>query len=111
MPIKAAKVALGWMAAPLTNDYMTPTYSASANYISMGGAGFIYPACRPGGSKYGQSDIIRTEIDLDEQGKGTVRFFVNGAPAGEADWKLGAAYPAFSCEHGEVVCEVSRCDA
>lgn len=32
--------------------------------------GFVYPACVPGGSKYGQGDTIRTELQLEGQGTG-----------------------------------------
>ncbi|GFH25420.1 B30.2/SPRY domain-containing protein [Haematococcus lacustris] len=44
MPVKDAKTAVGFMADPPTTSYMTPTYSSMPNYISMGGAGFVWYA-------------------------------------------------------------------
>lgn len=113
MPIKQARTALGFTAQPL-ETYLTPSCTAgagqpghAAGYVSMGGAGFIYPASVASGSRYGEGDTVRCEVDFDAR---TVAFFVNGEAAGGAmEWVHGdSAYPAISSEGGTVKCAV-RC--
>eukprot|EP00955_Chlamydomonas_euryale_P038181 351017-Chlamydomonas_euryale.AAC.11 len=44
-----ARTAIGFSASPVIQTYMTPNHSPGvANYVSMGGAGFIYPEVRHG---------------------------------------------------------------
>ena len=115
MPIKQARTAVGFVAQPL-ETYLTPSYTdptgqpgqAPAGYVSMGGAGFIYPVSVAAGSRYGEGDTVRCEVDFDAR---TIAFFVNGEAAGGAvEWVHGdAAYPAISCEGGTVKCTVC-CD-
>ncbi len=51
--------------------YMTPSYSSSqCKYGSLGGAGFVYPATLPGGSKYGRGDVVSCELELQQDGTG-----------------------------------------
>ena len=108
MPIKQARTAVGFMAQPL-ETYLTPSYTEAqaGGYVSMGGAGFIYPASVASGSRYGEGDTVRCEVDFDAR---TIAFFVNGEAAGGAvEWVHGdAAYPAISSEGGTVKCMV-RC--
>ena len=54
MPIKDARTAIGFVAQPMAT-YLTPTYSKQAQgYVSMGGAGFVYPASMASGSCYSE---------------------------------------------------------
>ncbi len=49
MPVKQAHVAVGFVALQPTNEYLTPEFGlGTRGYISMGGAGNIYPQVRGG---------------------------------------------------------------
>lgn len=92
--------------AYLTPEFR-PTVSDSAQYVSFGGAGFVYPSRRRGARGYGEGDTVRTELDLTVSDEGVVRFFVNGEAAGEAPWRGGSsAFPAISSDGGGVQCDV-----
>lgn len=107
MPVKGARTAVGYMAEPSTR-YMTPDYLPKG-YVSMGGAGFIYPASRQSGSSYGEGDTVRVELDWDA---GEVRFAVNGRAAGKAAWTgSDVAFPAVSMHPGQLELLVTFADA
>lgn len=105
LPVKQARTAIGFTAEPY-DTYLTPSYSKrGSRYVSMGGAGFIYPEARASGSSYGEGDVIKCEINFSSS---TVAFFINGRPAGTAPWNHGSsAYPSISSEGGPVVCSVT----
>ncbi|KAG1653950.1 hypothetical protein FOA52_002847 [Chlamydomonas sp. UWO 241] len=105
MPTKQARTAIGFSADPELATYMTPTYSPGlSSYISMGGAGFIYPAGASSSGRYGEGDTLRCEVDFSAR---TVSFSVNGQRVGSAPWRHGeAAWPAISSEGGTVVADV-----
>lgn len=113
MPTKSARTAIGFMGMePPDERYMTPDFipsvssgsSVKGGYVSMGGAGFIYPSRTQTGCPYGQGDSIRCVIDYDSR---LVSFSVNGVHAGAA--KLPAScdgvYASVSSEGGLVVCD------
>jgi hypothetical protein len=108
LPVKQAKTAIGvqFSDKPSTN-YLTPSYDPSnSQYVSMGGAGFIYPKSTLSRGKYGAGDSVCIKLDWDAQ---EVTFAVNDGPVcGKTtlDPSVNFAYPSISSEGGEVVCEV-----
>lgn len=115
MPTKNARTAIGFMGMePPDERYMTPDYitatssgssgTAKGGYVSMGGAGFIYPFRTQTGVKYGQGDSIRCVLDFDTR---IVTFAVNGVQAGTGKLPDGCdgVYAAISSEGGLVVCD------
>ena len=105
MPQKEARTAIGLSADPMAT-YLTPSYSKQTKrYVSMGGAGFMYPSSRASGARYGEGDMVRVEIDFD-CAPPSVTFLVNGAQAAVVAWEHGSsAYPCISSEGGTVICE------
>lgn len=62
MPKKGVRTAVGFTESP-AEEYMTPDYRRDRGYISMGGAGFIYPAKAMSRATYGEGDTVgRTPI-------------------------------------------------
>ena len=62
MPIKDARTAIGYIfTKPPVSKYMTPDYINGQGYISMGGAGFIYPSKSRASSGYGKGDVVKVE--------------------------------------------------
>ena len=100
------KQAIGWAAATDSDKYLTPDYRSSKepHYVSMGGAGFIYPSKASALKGYGEGDSVRTEIDMIAN---RVRFWVNDELVGETPWEGGdVAYPAISSQGPAVDCRV-----
>ena len=111
LPRKASRTAIGWAASTDSTAYLTPEFRAASggggDYVSFGGAGFIYPARKRGARGYGEGDTVRTELELKDAGLGAVRFYVNGVEAGCAPWSGGATvYAAVSSEGAGVECVV-----
>ncbi len=108
MPVKDCRTAVGFSSDPPIATYLTPSYTSGRGspYVSMGGAGFIYPATMVSGSSYGRGDSVRCEVDFEAS---SVSFYVNGVAAGPAvAWEGGEkAYPSVSSEGGVVECIVS----
>jgi len=108
LPVKQAKTAIGvqFRDKPSTN-YLTPSYDPSnSQYVSMGGAGFIYPKSTLSKGKYGEGDSVCIKLDWDAQ---KVTFAINDGPicgSTMIDPSVNFAYPSISSEGGEVVCEV-----
>ena len=106
--IKNSRTAIGFLSKP-TNDYMTPQYMTDANiyYISMGGAGYIYPKCKSATRGYSNGDSVSVQLDFQQN---IVKFFVNGDYVGSDDWKpsIDDAYFSISSEPGDVEVTVSQ---
>jgi SPRY domain len=106
---KDSRTAIGFATAqPPSNTYMTPDYyRGSVSYISMGGAGFIYPAKSRATGGYKEGDRVSVEVDFSSN---TVTFSVNGRVVATAPWPSTAkeAYPFISCEGGVLEMEVTR---
>jgi len=110
LEIKKQKTAIGlqFTKTPV-KTYLTPTYSATFNnYISMGGAGFIYPGTRSSGSRYGEGDKVTIDLNWDTR---EATFSVNDRSVGtqkiDASINLDVAWPSISSEGGLVVCKVN----
>jgi hypothetical protein len=99
--------AIGWAAAPDSDNYLTPDYRSvdtTPCYVSMGGAGFIYPARARASKGYGEGDKVRTELDFIAS---RVRFWVNDELVADAAWEGGdVAYPAIASQGPNVDCLV-----
>mmetsp|Transcript_40375 Transcript_40375/g.59447 ORF Transcript_40375/g.59447 Transcript_40375/m.59447 type:complete len:154 (+) Transcript_40375:140-601(+) len=107
MPVKASRTAIGWCSATECDKYLTPDYRSSAHphYVSIGGAGYIYPSKNRASKGYGEGDTVRTEIDF---ANNLVRFWVNGDHVGETPWNGGdVAYAAISSQGNRVDCHIS----
>jgi hypothetical protein len=107
MPIKDARTAIGYIfTKPPVSKYMTPDYINGQGYISMGGAGFIYPSKSRASSGYGKGDVVKVEIDWIQN---SIRFYVNNNIVGtkNIDSSIDIAYPGISSEGGVVECIVS----
>uniref|UniRef100_A0A7S0S1D6 B30.2/SPRY domain-containing protein n=1 Tax=Chlamydomonas leiostraca TaxID=1034604 RepID=A0A7S0S1D6_9CHLO len=109
MPVKQGRTSLGWQPTRDNTVYMMSDYrEPDKKYVSYGGMGFMYPMKKVGSQKYAVGDRVRVELDLSPDGTGTARYSVNGKFSGEHPWTLGPqAYPAFSCESGETVMDVT----
>jgi hypothetical protein len=85
--------------------YLTPdSFGASPPgevYVTMGGAGFIYPQKKSATRGYKNGDTVKVEVDF---AKSEVQFSVNNEAVGSAPFKSGAtaAYPVISCEAGPI---------
>ena len=107
MPIKDARTAIGYIfTKPPISSYMTPDYINGQGYISMGGAGFIYPSKSRASSGYGKGDSVNVEIDWNQN---LIKFYVNNNVVGTKnfDSTINFAYPGISSEGGVVECNVS----
>ena len=113
LPIKEQKTAIGWVFQdPPTDQYLTPEYikpsssssgdSGTEAYISMGGAGFIYPSKQRASRGYAVTDTIETTLDFSSN---EVSFKVNGQVVYTATISphIELAYPTISSDGGEVV--------
>ena len=91
--------------------YLTPdSFSASPPgevYVTMGGAGFIYPQKCSATRGYKNGDKITVEVDF---AKCEVQFSVNNEAVGSAPFKNGAtaAFPVISCEGGPIEMVISK---
>jgi len=106
LPTKERKTAIGFIFNLPFATYMTPTYSSEkANYLSMGGAGFIYPKTRSAKRGYGEGDTVGVKVDWESN---KVVFSVNGSVVGDETFSadVDAMYPSISSEGGLVIAEV-----
>lgn len=102
---KEKKTAIGFSAVqPPVDTYLIPDYYPGGDYISMGGAGFIYPMRNSASRGYKEGDLITVQLDFTA---GTIAFSVNGAHVGSSPWpsitsdsSKVEAYPFISCEGG-----------
>jgi len=113
LPVKEQKTAIGWIFQdPPTTKYLTPDHvniqplstssSNEATYISMGGAGFIYPSKRRASRGYAVNDTVETTLDFSSN---EVSFSVNGQVVYTTTLspQIDFAYPTISSDGGEVV--------
>eukprot|EP01036_Dinobryon_divergens_P027382 gene27382-36149_t len=110
LPIKEQKTAIGWVFQdPPTEQYLTPDYvkpsstsSGTEEYISMGGAGFIYPSKRRASKGYAVMDTIETTLDFSSN---EISYAVNGQVVHTIPIPshIDLAYPTISSDGGEVV--------
>lgn len=105
---KESRTAIGFLSRPV-NEYMTPDYltDSTVHYVSMGGAGYIYPTRKSASRGYQNGDSVTTAIDF-QQNK--VSFAVNEKLVGIADWNptCDDAYFSISCEPGDVLVDISE---
>jgi len=108
---KDARTAIGYcFRSPPITTYLTPDYttttSSSADYISYGGAGFIYPIKARASKGYGNGDTITTTIDWDSN---TITYTVNNTIvySSSISSSINIAYPCISSEGGIVDVSVS----
>ena len=105
MPVKKAKTAVGLRASSeSTSQYLTPSYEMSEGYVSMGGAGFIYPSSRATGCRYGEGDSIEIEVDWMTR---MVFFRTSNGQEAQEEWLYGdSAFLAISSDGGPVLTEI-----
>ena len=105
---KESRTAIGFLSRPV-NEYMTPDYltDSTIQYVSMGGAGYIYPTRKSALRGYQNGDSVTTAIDF-QQNK--VSFAVNEKLVGTVDWNptCDDAYFSISCEPGDVLVDISH---
>ena len=109
---KQRKTAIGFSTTrPPTDTYLIPDYYSSGGYVSMGGAGFLYPMRTSASRGYKEGDLVTAEINF---AAAMITFSVNGARVGSAPWPsadasssmISEAYPFISCEGGAIVMDV-----
>lgn len=105
---KESRTAIGFLSKPV-GEYMTPDYltDPTIKYVSIGGAGYIYPNRKSASRGYQNGDSVTSAIDF-QQNK--VSFMVNDKLVGTADWSPtnDNAYFSISCEPGDVLVEISQ---
>lgn len=102
LPVKDKKTAIGFVFLDKPESrYLTPDYVDHKDYLSMGGAGFIYPKRKRASRGYAIGDIVECSLDFSSN---EVIFYVNGEEVGKDQIPLDAnyAYPTISCEGGDV---------
>ena len=103
--IKEKKTAIGFSATqPPIDTYLIPDYYSKRDYISMGGAGFLYPMRTSASRGYKEGDLVTVQLNFSNA---IISFFVNGDPVGSTPWpssppsvNIEEAYPFVSCEGG-----------
>lgn len=109
MPVKNAKTAVGLRSSshePTSTSYLTPSYGMTDGYVSMGGAGFIYPVTKGTECRYGEGDWIKVELDWTSR---RLIFKTSNGQEAEEAWPYGNdAFLAISSEGGPVVVEISQ---
>ena len=109
---KQRKTAIGFSSTqPPTDTYLIPDYYSGNGYISMGGAGFIYPMRTSASRGYKEGDTVTAQINFEAA---MITFSVNGARVGSSPWPskesssslIEEAYPFISCEGGAITMEV-----
>ena len=84
---------------------MTPAYISGSNYVSFGGAGFVYPSNARAARGYAEGDTVRVLCDFSAN---VISFFVNGEAVKEVALSrdIDDVFPSISCERGGIVAEV-----
>lgn len=104
---KNQRTAIGFQFSnPPSTNYLTPSYDPSnANYISMGGAGFVYPTSKMSKGRYGENDEISLSLDWTNA---QVQFKVNDriVATEPISSTYEVAFPSISTEGGGVVCQL-----
>lgn len=103
--IKEKKTAIGFsVTQPPIDTYLIPDHYSERDYISMGGAGFLYPMRTSATRGYKEGDLVTVKLNFSNA---TISFFVNGDPVGSTPWPSSSssvmieeAYPFVSCEGG-----------
>jgi hypothetical protein len=104
---KGGRAAVGFQFADPVDTYLTPAHTpaAAASYVSLGGAGFCYPAGASVGLRYSEGDKVALALDW---ASNTLTFTVGARHAAVPIPPQAAfAYPSLSVEGGEVVAEVA----
>lgn len=98
---KEKKTAIGFSAVqPPEDTYLTPDFYSGGEYISMGGAGFIYPLKSSASKGYREGDTVTVQLDFTS---GVISFSVNGDNVGSTPWHFEntrEVFPFISCEGG-----------
>ena len=105
---KPCKMAIGYSFSQDDNErkkYMTPSYTSEGKYISMGGAGFVYPMTKQTGGTYKEGDTVEVAIDFIAS---VISFSVNNREITRVDFPSNVAhvYPSVSSEPGEIEIEL-----
>lgn len=101
---KEPRTAIGLAASPPPfASYLTPDRAASLDYVSFGGAGFIYPFRRSASRGYAVGDTVSVSLRA-----ATVTFAVNGTVVGSAPWTAETAFACLSSEGGRLDVTVTR---
>jgi alpha-ketoglutarate-dependent taurine dioxygenase len=104
---KVGRAAVGFQFADPVGTYLTPAHTpaAAASYVSLGGAGFCYPAGASVGLRYSEGDKVALALDW---ATNTLTFTVGARHATvPIPPQAAVAYPSLSVEDGEVVAEVA----
>jgi SPRY domain len=98
---KEKKTAIGFSAVqPPVDTYLTPEFHSGGAYISMGGAGFIYPLKTSASRGYMEGDTVTVQLDFTSR---IISFSVNGDNVGSTSWHFEntkEVFPFISCEGG-----------
>lgn len=101
LPVKNGRTAIGFSFNKPISTYLTPDYTTVNNYISMGGAGFIYPMKVSAKRGYQQGDKV--SVLYDETSR-SVTFQVNDRSVYKttlpSDILVKCLYPTVSCQAG-----------
>lgn len=103
--VKERKTAIGFSGSqPPIDTYLIPDHYSGGGYISMGGAGFLYPMRTSASRGYKEGDLVTVQLNFSAA---IISFFVNGDPVGSTPWPSSSltaaeegAYPFVSCEGG-----------
>lgn len=104
---KVGRAAVGFQFADPVATYLTPAHTpaAAASYVSLGGAGFCYPAGVSVGLRYSESNTVALLLDWEAN---TLSFTVGAKTATvPIPPHAAVAYPSLSVEDGEVEAEVA----
>ena len=104
---KVGRAAVGFQFGDPVDTYLTPAHTpaATASYVSLGGAGFCYPAGASVGLRYSEGDTVALLLDWEAN---TLTFSVGAKTATvPIPPHAAVAYPSLSVEDGEVEAEVA----
>lgn len=110
MPVKTGMTAVGFMSEPLASHvpYLTPSHGMTEGYVSMGGAGFVYPASRATNCRYREGESLEIMMDWSTR----VVCFRTSNSEGQLQearvaWPYGdSCFLAISSEGGPVTAEI-----
>lgn len=98
---KEKKTAIGFSTVqPPVDTYLTPEFHSGGEYVSMGGAGFMYPLKTSASRGYKEGDTVTVQLDFSSR---IISFSVNGDNVGSTPWHFEntkEVYPFISCEGG-----------
>jgi hypothetical protein len=67
----------------VSDTYLIPGYYSGSQYISMGGAGFMFPLRTSASRGYKDGDLVTVQLDFPA---GTITFSLNGVQVGATPW-------------------------